>query len=215
MAGLAGSDVRRAGETEPDDLARGKDREGDVRGELLAESVLTELELEGGDPQEEPGHVHAGHAVGALANVEDKQFVLDDELPRRVRVDLDIVLASEGGLDGDDVIVGHNSTGVRGWSRPSFIGREDAWFRGTCQPRSGSSRKKLETRLPYQHEECANKKTMSCSKQIISFAEIIQGRDASVRVTEDKLLYAVDLAMVGTGQSRDDAAQVRQPSHEL
>lgn len=49
---------------------------------------------------------------------------------------------------------------------------------------------------------------MACSK-MISFAEIVQGRDASVRVTDDRLLYAVDLAMVGTGHSRDQAAQVR------
>ncbi len=48
---------------------------------------------------------------------------------------------------------------------------------------------------------------MSCSK-LISFAEIIQGRDASVRVTDDNLLYAVDLAMLGTGYSRDYAGQV-------
>ena len=43
---------------------------------------------------------------------------------------------------------------------------------------------------------------------MISFAEIVQGRDASVRVTDDRLLYAVDLAMVGTGHSRDYAAQI-------
>ena len=55
---------------------------------------------------------------------------------------------------------------------------------------------------------------MACSK-MISFAEIVQGRDASVRVTEDRLLYAVDLAVLGTGQSRDDAAQVSIPSHAL
>jgi hypothetical protein len=51
------------------------------------------------------------------------------------------------------------------------------------------------------------KTNMACSK-IISFAEIVQGRDSSVRVTDDRLLYAVDLAMVGTGQSRDDAGKV-------
>ena len=38
-----------------------------------------------------------------------------------------------------------------------------------------------------------------------SFAEIVQGRDASVRVTHDGLLYAVDLVMVVTGKNRDDA----------
>jgi hypothetical protein len=47
---------------------------------------------------------------------------------------------------------------------------------------------------------------MACSK-MLSFAEIVQGRDASVRVTEDGLLYAVDLAMVVTGKDRDHAGQ--------
>lgn len=42
----------------------------------------------------------------------------------------------------------------------------------------------------------------------ISFAEIVHGRDASVRVTEDGYLYVVDLAMVVTGRDRDYAAQV-------
>jgi hypothetical protein len=42
----------------------------------------------------------------------------------------------------------------------------------------------------------------------ISFAEIVHGRDASVRVTEDKLLYVVDLAMVMNGKNRDYASQV-------
>ncbi len=51
---------------------------------------------------------------------------------------------------------------------------------------------------------------MSCSKAIatISFAEIIHGRDSSVRVTDDHLVYAVDLAMIGTGKGRDYAGQV-------
>lgn len=40
-----------------------------------------------------------------------------------------------------------------------------------------------------------------------SFAEIVQGRDASVRVTHDGLLYAVDLVMVVTGKNREDAAK--------
>ena len=41
----------------------------------------------------------------------------------------------------------------------------------------------------------------------ISFAEIIHGRDASVRVTDDGLLYAVDLVVVMTGASKDYAGQ--------
>lgn len=50
---------------------------------------------------------------------------------------------------------------------------------------------------------------MACSKNIssISFAEIIHGRDATVRVTHDHLIYAVDLVMVMTGKGRDDAGK--------
>ena len=39
----------------------------------------------------------------------------------------------------------------------------------------------------------------------ISFEEIIEGRDSSVRVTEDGLIFAVDLAVAVTGKSRDEA----------
>jgi len=41
----------------------------------------------------------------------------------------------------------------------------------------------------------------------ISFDELVQGRDSTVRVTEDRLLYAVDLVMVVTGKNRDDSAR--------
>jgi hypothetical protein len=44
--------------------------------------------------------------------------------------------------------------------------------------------------------------------KMISFAELIQERDASVRVTSDSLLYAVDLTMVVHGSSRNYATQV-------
>lgn len=46
---------------------------------------------------------------------------------------------------------------------------------------------------------------MSCSKPIkaISFAEIIHGRDSSMRVTHDGFIYAVDLVMVVTGLDRN------------
>jgi hypothetical protein len=46
---------------------------------------------------------------------------------------------------------------------------------------------------------------MSCSKAItaISFAEIIHGRDASVRVTHDGFIYVVDLVMAVTGLDRN------------
>lgn len=54
----------------------------------------------------------------------------------------------------------------------------------------------------------------------LSFKEIVQGRDSSVRVTEDGLLFAVDLVMVVTGLARDQAglalrrvtAEIFQPS---
>lgn len=46
---------------------------------------------------------------------------------------------------------------------------------------------------------------MQVTQKYFSFAEIVQGRDASVRVTPDGLLYAVDFVMVVTGKSRDDA----------
>ena len=42
----------------------------------------------------------------------------------------------------------------------------------------------------------------------ISFDEIVQGRDANVRVTDDGYLYAVDLSMVMTGADRNYAGQV-------
>lgn len=39
----------------------------------------------------------------------------------------------------------------------------------------------------------------------MSFAEIVKGRDASVRMTDDGYLYAVDLVMVMTGLARDQS----------
>ena len=41
----------------------------------------------------------------------------------------------------------------------------------------------------------------------ISFEEIVTGRDSTVRVTENGLIYAVDLVMAITGQSRDHAGK--------
>jgi hypothetical protein len=40
-----------------------------------------------------------------------------------------------------------------------------------------------------------------------SFAEVLQGRNANVRVTDDGLLYAVELVMVVTGKNRDDSGK--------
>ena len=37
------------------------------------------------------------------------------------------------------------------------------------------------------------------NQKVMSFAEVVQGRDATVRVTPDGMLYAVDLVMVMTG----------------
>jgi hypothetical protein len=49
-----------------------------------------------------------------------------------------------------------------------------------------------------------------------SFAEIVQGRDASVRVTDDNMLYAVDLVMVMTGKDRNNAGRdLRDLSDEI
>jgi hypothetical protein len=40
----------------------------------------------------------------------------------------------------------------------------------------------------------------------ISFDEIVKGRDATVRVTDDGYLYAVDLVMVVTGKDKNNSA---------
>ncbi len=41
----------------------------------------------------------------------------------------------------------------------------------------------------------------------ISFADIVKGRDASVKVTDDGLVFAVDLVVVMTNQERNHAAK--------
>ncbi len=43
------------------------------------------------------------------------------------------------------------------------------------------------------------------SRQSISFDSIVKGRDASVRVSDDNLLYAVDLVMVMSGKNCNDS----------
>lgn len=55
--------------------------------------------------------------------------------------------------------------------------------------------------------------SMACSK-FFSFSEIVKGRDSSVRVTDDGLLYAVDLTMVMTGLARDQAGLALRRSSE-
>jgi hypothetical protein len=50
----------------------------------------------------------------------------------------------------------------------------------------------------------------------ITFAEIVQGRHASVRITDDRMIYVVDLAMVVTGKSRDEAGMaIRRTPEEV
>lgn len=48
---------------------------------------------------------------------------------------------------------------------------------------------------------------MACSK-FLSFAEIVQGRDANVRVTDDGLVDLVDLVMAFTGKNCNDSNEV-------
>jgi hypothetical protein len=58
----------------------------------------------------------------------------------------------------------------------------------------------------------ASPNVMSFS-ETLSFAELVQGRDSSVRVTADGLLYAVDLVMVMTGKDKNNSAQVFSPNN--
>jgi hypothetical protein len=44
-------------------------------------------------------------------------------------------------------------------------------------------------------------RAMACSKPALSFADLVEGRDASVRVLEDDLADLVDLVMVVTGKN--------------
>jgi hypothetical protein len=65
------------------------------------------------------------------------------------------------------------------------------------------------------HELSPKSATMPREKTF-SFAEIVQGRDAGVRVTDDNMLYAVDLVMVMTGLARDQSGLVlRRLSDEM
>jgi hypothetical protein len=65
------------------------------------------------------------------------------------------------------------------------------------------------------HELSPKSATMPREKTF-SFAEIVQGRDAGVRVTDDNMLYAVDLVMVMTGKDRNNAGRdLRDLSDEI
>ena len=44
-------------------------------------------------------------------------------------------------------------------------------------------------------------------KNHISFAEIVKGRNADVKLTSDNLMYAVDLAKVMSGKNNNDAGK--------
>ena len=48
----------------------------------------------------------------------------------------------------------------------------------------------------------------------LSFETVVKDRDATVRITDDNLIYAVDLVMVVTGKSRDAAGWVIRNIHE-
>jgi hypothetical protein len=45
-------------------------------------------------------------------------------------------------------------------------------------------------------------------RKIISFSEVVQGRDTTVRVTDDGMIYAIDLVVAMTGKDRNDAGQI-------
>ena len=53
------------------------------------------------------------------------------------------------------------------------------------------------------------------AEKMISFAEIVKGRDASVPVTDDGMFHAVDLVMVMHATNRNYAAQVFNDSLSL
>ena len=56
---------------------------------------------------------------------------------------------------------------------------------------------------------------MACSKPVSvwSFAEIVKNRDASVRVTDDGMLYLIDFVVVAQGCSRNYASVVQEPHY--
>ncbi len=46
------------------------------------------------------------------------------------------------------------------------------------------------------------------NKKTISFEEVVQDRDTTVRVTDDGMIYAIDLVIAMTGKDRNDAGQI-------
>jgi hypothetical protein len=76
-----------------------------------------------------------------------------------------------------------------------------------------AKQKGFETRLGSQIDDCfIHSMACSTSKPVatesISFAEIIKDRDSTVRMTPDRMLYAVELAMVETGKDKIYSGQV-------
>jgi hypothetical protein len=57
---------------------------------------------------------------------------------------------------------------------------------------------------------------MSSACKYLSFEEIVHGRDATVRITDDGFIHVIDLVMVISGMSRDDAGKtIRRIPEEL
>ena len=54
------------------------------------------------------------------------------------------------------------------------------------------------TRFHSKHTHSAMSVTQSSNQKVMSFAEVVQGRDASVRVTQDGHLYLNDFIKVMT-----------------
>lgn len=73
--------------------------------------------------------------------------------------------------------------------------------------------KKIAIVLGNLHHHSSNRtkvmsSTQACQQKVMSFAEVVQGRDASVRVTPEGLLYAVDLVAVITNKDKRHASEV-------
>ena len=62
--------------------------------------------------------------------------------------------------------------------------------------------------IPIPVEMSGGRDENETTMKTLSFGEIVRGRDASVRVTEDGFLYAIELAQVMTGADAKYASQV-------
>jgi hypothetical protein len=71
------------------------------------------------------------------------------------------------------------------------------------------NKEKITNRAVVSFQQVPNQNSnMSSACKYLSFEEIVRGRDATVRITDDGLLFVVDLVMVVTGKSRDDSSRV-------